>query len=70
MVERAEAETQAAREGGDRMTPRLLIVIAAACLGAMVAALIVGDLTMTATALAAAMGFGIGADILRKVEQR
>lgn len=50
------------------MTPRLLVVIAAACLGAMVAALIVGDITMAGTALAAAMGFGIAADIAGKVQ--
>ena len=49
------------------MTPRLLVVIAAVSLGVASAALLVGDTTMFGTALATAMGFGIAADLARKV---
>lgn len=50
------------------MTPRLLAYIAAAALGFALAALVVGTPTMFGTALACSMGFGIAADILRKVQ--
>lgn len=51
------------------MTPRLLNLIAAASLGVMVAALIVGDVTLIGTALATAAGFWLGADFLRKAQR-
>lgn len=51
------------------MTPRLLAYIAAASLGFALAALVVGTPTMFGTALACSMGFGIAADVLRKVQQ-
>lgn len=49
------------------MTPRLLVVLAAVSLGVSVGAWIFGDTTMAGTALATAMGFGIAADLTRKV---
>lgn len=51
------------------MTPRLLAYIASAALGFALASLVVGTPTMFGTALATAMGFGIGADLMRRCER-
>lgn len=49
------------------MSPRLLAVISAVALGFALGSLVVGTPTMFGTALATAMGFGIAADLARKV---